>query len=219
MSTVLLVARCALAAVFCVAAISKLADRDRFRVALDAFGAPAHLTAPLSLAIPVLELAIAVLLLPAGTAQGAAIAAMALLTVFSVVIGRALREGVEADCACFGATSSSVSIATQARNAGLIVLAAPVALAGPGDSLGATDVSASALLALAALLAVVALGVFSWRLFRQNGRLLQRARCIEGALAEALFEEPSPTVDPRSAQAGSARVKGSISQQSRGDGA
>lgn len=132
MSTALLIARGALAAVFVTAAISKLADRDRFRRALEAFGAPPRLIGPLAVAIPVVELALAVLLLPTGTAQGAAIGAMALLALFGIVISRAIRMGTEAGCGCLGDRSSPASSATLARNAGLIVLAAPVAAIGLG---------------------------------------------------------------------------------------
>jgi len=189
LSTALLVARCALAAVFLTAAISKLLDRDRFGLALKAFGAPARLTAPLSVAVPVLELALAILLLEAGTAQAAAIGAMALLAVFSVAISRALRLGVEADCGCFGEQPSPVSNATLMRNAGLIVLTAPVAVAGPGGTLSSAAVPAETVLVLAALGAAAILGAFCWQLIRRKGRLDQRVRTIEAGLTEALREE------------------------------
>ena len=86
-----------------------------------------RLIGPLAWGIPILELTLAALLLAAGTAQGAAIGAMVLLAGFSLAATRP-RKDAEADCGCFGGRSSSAMRVTMVRNAGLIVLAAPVAV-------------------------------------------------------------------------------------------
>jgi len=64
MSVALLVLRRLLSVVFCVAAAAKLADLSGSRKSLEQFGAPAWLSTPLSLALPAVELATAILLLP-----------------------------------------------------------------------------------------------------------------------------------------------------------
>ena len=65
MGVALLVCRLGLAAVFAVAGAAKLADRKGARRAALDFGVPKALAGPLAIAIPIAELAVAVLLLPA----------------------------------------------------------------------------------------------------------------------------------------------------------
>jgi hypothetical protein len=98
----LLGARLFLAAVFVVAALAKVADRAGSRQALRQFGVPDRLTAPLGVALPVAELALAIALLPRTSAWGGAIGALALLLLFSGAIGYSLVRGRTPDCHCFG---------------------------------------------------------------------------------------------------------------------
>ena len=63
-----------LAGVFVVAAIAKLLDRAGTRETLAEFGVPARAAAPGAVALPLLELAIAVALIPAATAVPGAVA-------------------------------------------------------------------------------------------------------------------------------------------------
>ena len=191
MSTALLAARCALAVVFLIAAITKLAQPERFRLALGDLGAPARAVGFLSWGIPVLEIALALLLLVDATASSAAVAAMAVLAAFSVVIARALRRGELADCGCFGQASSPVSNTTLTRNAGLIVLAVPVAVGGSGRSLSSVGLPGESFVAVVGLTTVAVLSFGCWRLLRRRGRLTQRTRKIEAGLAQALADGKS----------------------------
>ena len=72
------VLRGALALLFVVAALHKLRDRDAFRATLDAYALlPSALTAPLARAVPIVELAAAVLLVaPRAATAGAVLAAL-----------------------------------------------------------------------------------------------------------------------------------------------
>lgn len=78
----------------------------------------------LARAVPLVELALAVALL-AGPAVGAG-TALLLLSCFTVVLGRALRRGVEVHCACFGSAGGSplswIELARNALLGGLAVL-------------------------------------------------------------------------------------------------
>lgn len=173
MDELVLIARCVLAAVFAFAALAKLADLASFRSTLDDFGAPPAAARTGTVAVPLVELAIAGLLVPTTTAVAAAIAALALLTVFCFAIARVLRNGEAPDCGCFGTRSSPVSRSTLARNAGLGGLGAVVAFAGPGAALAAPPIAVLVGVVLAAQ------AWFSWQLFHQHGRLLERIRALE----------------------------------------
>jgi peroxiredoxin/uncharacterized membrane protein YphA (DoxX/SURF4 family) len=186
----LLLARLALAAVFVVAGAAKLADLAGSRRAVEGFGVPAAAAGPLGLALPLAELAVGVLLLPAASAPYAAFGGLVLLLAFCVAIGAALARGAEPNCHCFGQLHSApAGWPTLARNTALAAVAALVAAAGlsdPGPSAVAWvgDLSTTALMG-AALAAVVALfGFTAFHLLRQNGRLLLRLDALEAQLAD-----------------------------------
>jgi len=122
------VARVVLAAVFAVAAWGKLTDQAGTRQAVGDFGVPTPAAAAVAFALPVAELAAAVLLL-LGDVIGA-VAALVLLVLFTVAVGLSLARGRRPDCHCFGqARSQPVSGRTLARNAVLVLLAALVLVA------------------------------------------------------------------------------------------
>ncbi len=180
MSLALLVARLALAAVFVAAAFGKLVDLDGSRQMVERFGFSSRLARAAGLALPLTELAIAVGLLFVDTARAAAVAAMALLLVFCAVIVRVLARGEAPDCNCFGSLGSApVGRGTLVRNGVLIAVAAFVAI-GSGSGAGASAfawVGENTALAAVAGVFAVAIGaqmIFSWQLFKQNGRLLAR---------------------------------------------
>src|SRR5207253_7237995 len=79
---VLLACRLFVAAVLVVAAVTKLLDRTGTRTTIVAFGLPPTVAAPLAVIVPVTELLVAGLLLPATTVVAGAIGAVALLTMF-----------------------------------------------------------------------------------------------------------------------------------------
>jgi hypothetical protein len=198
---ILLLLRLGLATVFAVAAAGKLIDQGRTRQTLGEFGVPEAGRRPLALALPLVELAIAVALLPAATAAWAAVAAALLLAVFTAEVTRVLARGEDVDCNCFGSLGPSrISGWTLARNGLLMVIAAGVAVAGwsdPGTSAVAWigDLDATAAIGIGAGLAI-ALAVlnfaFSWQLMRQNGRLLSELQALKEGGAAAAPSGPQP---------------------------
>jgi thiol-disulfide isomerase/thioredoxin len=127
----LLVARLVLATVFGAAGVAKISGREGTRVTAAAFGVPAGLTGPVTLALPAAELLIAAALVPASSAAIAGWAALALLAVFSATVAISLARGRRPDCYCFGQfTAAPIGWRTLARNVALAAVAAFVALGG-----------------------------------------------------------------------------------------
>ena len=77
MEIALLVARLLLAAVFAVAGLAKLADRNGSQRAIGGFGVPAMLATPLGVLLPLAELAVALAMIPTRTAWWGAAGARA----------------------------------------------------------------------------------------------------------------------------------------------
>jgi len=126
MSEIGRVAALILAAVFVVAAVSKLRSPATTARDLTEIG----LRAPRLLAwlLPLGELATAVALVLAPGWGG--VIGFALLAAFTVVLVRLVREGRPVACRCFGGFSSEpVSPLTLARNAVLLLLAAAASAA------------------------------------------------------------------------------------------
>ena len=199
----ILAARLLLAAVFVVAAVTKLSDREGTRQAVVAFGATDALAAPLALALPVAELVVAGLLLPSATAAAGAIGALGLLVLFSAAIAFNLARGRAPDCHCFGQLHSEPAGArTLIRNAALAVVAAFVV----AGTLGGTDTSPDAWIGdlsgvevaiAASALVVLALGTVAFvSLLRAYGRLLVRLERVEETLAGAGLEVPEFVLGP-----------------------
>ncbi len=196
MSAVLLVARIVLATVFAVAGVAKLVDRAGMRRALDAFGVDGWLVSPMSIVLPLAELTIAILLVPRVTARGAGLIALVVLVVFALAIARLIARGQRPDCNCFGAAAGGpVGRGALVRNVLLACLAGGIVFAGPGR--GVNGLLAGVDLALvggvtALVLALAVQAWFSYQLFRQNGRLIERVRALEEA---ALDPEPGEVWD------------------------
>jgi uncharacterized membrane protein YphA (DoxX/SURF4 family) len=192
--------------VFAVAALAKLADRSGTRRAIEAFGVPPRPAPALALALPIAELAIAVALVAAATARWGALAAVALLLIFSVAIARALRAGSAPDCNCFGGlTQSEVGRGTLIRNLLLGAVAGFVALGAAGQPVSAfswvTVPAARDRPGIVFMVACLAgLGWFCWQLLQQNGRLLLRLEAEgAGAGAPKPGAEALPPLEPGSA--------------------
>jgi len=183
----MLIARLALAATFAVAALGKLSDLRASRRAVERFGVPAPLSSTVGLLLPVAELAVAATLLPVATARWGALAAAALLAIFCVAIVRVLVRGEAPDCNCFGSLGSRpVGRGTLLRNGLLIALAGFVATVGWNDG-GASafawmgDHGAVAAIGGATAVVTALHMAFSWQLYKQNGRLLDRVADLETA--------------------------------------
>jgi methylamine dehydrogenase accessory protein MauD len=190
MDGLLLTCRLLLAAVLLVAAVAKLADRAGARRSLEGFGVPTFLAPAAALALPIVELLAAIALLPTATAWAGAVAATALLVVFSAAVATAIARGIDADCHCFGNLASArVGYGTLARNLALLVPAAVLAISG--------DTGASVTPWLGELAIVAALAVnfaFLFQLMKQNGRLWAEVEQLRGG---ASVPSPAPAVgDP-----------------------
>jgi peroxiredoxin/uncharacterized membrane protein YphA (DoxX/SURF4 family) len=134
MDVALLVVRAVLAAVFAVAGAAKLADLDGSRRAAGAFGVPQNLVPVVGTVLPIVELAVAALLLPASTAVAGGVGAAVLLGAFSAAIGRSIARGEAPDCHCFGQLHSEpAGLPTLARNLALAAAAIFVVAAGWSD--------------------------------------------------------------------------------------
>jgi len=209
MDVTVLIIRLILAAVFGVAAVAKLADRMGSQQALRDFGVPSILVPSFGLLLPLLELAIAVALLPVATARWAARAACALLLLFAAGLTLALVRGRRPPCHCFGQLASApIGWSTLARNLVLAAAAAFVIWKGR-ETVGSSAVSWPADLTPAQILGLISgVGVFGllviegWllvHLLRQNGRLLLRIEALEGRLATssvALMSDQSRPAQP-----------------------
>jgi uncharacterized membrane protein YphA (DoxX/SURF4 family) len=135
---ILLVLRLGLAFVFAVAGVGKLRDREGATRALRGFGVPVPWAGPGAIALPISELVVAGLLVATPTSRGGAIAALTLIGLFVIAIGRSIARGEQHDCNCFGTMHSGpVGWMTLARNLVFGGAAAAIVLAGPGRPLTA----------------------------------------------------------------------------------
>jgi thiol-disulfide isomerase/thioredoxin len=193
--TLALAARLALAAVFAVAGVAKLADRAGTRQAVVEFGTPERLAGPLGVLLPLAELTVAGLLLFPETAEAGTTGALALLLLFSGAIGVNLARGRRPDCHCFGQLHSAPSSwRTLARN-GFLAAVAALAVAGtvaePDRSAVAwiARLDSAEILALVVVVVAVALllvgGAAFLSLLRSYGQVLVRLERVEAALAKA----------------------------------
>lgn len=124
MSTLLLIIRACLSTVLFVSGAAKLADRPGSRQAFISFGLPNPLAASLARFLPLVELVLAVALLPAGD-RWSAIATLILFGMFTIAVGIAVARGRKGACHCFGSLHTApIGGTTLARNAGLTTLAA-----------------------------------------------------------------------------------------------
>jgi hypothetical protein len=206
---VLLMARLALAGVFIVAGVGKLVDRAGSRQAVIDFGVPAVLATVLGMLLPLVELALAVALLPAVTAWWAAGGILVLLALFLGGIGINVARGRRPACHCFGQLSSGlIGWKTVARNVALSGLAGIVVWQGTEgvgprafDWFGGFTVTEGLILGfgvpgLALLAGMTWLLVQLWQLI---GRLLLRIDALEANLT-ATGAPAQPAAAPQQAQ-------------------
>jgi peroxiredoxin len=204
MDALFLIARLFLAAVFAAAALAKLYDQEGTRRALKDFGAPGHLTFALAFFLPAAEMTIALALVPAATARLGAIAALALLVLFSAVILINLVRGRAHACHCFGQLGSApIGRKTIIRNLVLIALAAPVAWGRESGAMIGADTwffELSAPDRVRAIIALTGLGLLGVtiallaRVLKQQRQLATRVDNLEAALDEKRGEHAHPDV-------------------------
>lgn len=120
MDAVSTIAAVALGLIFVVAGGSKLAAGGRWLGQAGEMGAPR----PVARVVPWIELALGATLIVQLVMPAPALAAIAVLVVFSVAIGRQLVDGRHPPCACFGGWSTTpLGPGHLVRNVALMVLA------------------------------------------------------------------------------------------------
>ena len=174
------------------------------------FGVPARFAGFAGLALPLVELVLAVALIPVATAWWAALGALVLLLAFMAAIGYNLAQGRTPDCHCFGQLHSApAGPRTLVRNGVLAALAAFVVAFGfsdPGSSAVSWfgDLSGPERIGLVvAILLIAAVALMGWlmnQVLLQNGRLLVRLDEIEAALANGGQVAPRPNPDSKVGQ-------------------
>ena len=200
MEMLLLVARLVLALIFVVAGIAKAADLAGSRRAVRSFGVPERLAAPLGLILPFVEILIAVALIPLNSAWAGAIAALAVLLIFTIGIAVNLARGNSPDCHCFGQLHSEpVGWSTLARNIVLIAVAGFIAVQGREaaglSSLGwLADLKTGEVVSLVSSLTAVALlaitFVYLRRVLSQHATILERIDAMKKVIDEDYAEPP-----------------------------
>lgn len=169
-----------LAVLFAHAGVSKLADRYLFLQHLGAYRLPESGLTPLSWAIPLLELAVALALLSPQRALGAAGAA-ALLLAYAGAMAWHLARGHRLDCGC-GGEPLRVGPALVLRNLALMALAGVAAWPMHGRALQVMDV--------VVLVPAVLIGAVMWAAFHQ---LLRSHRPV---ISSSHSSSPSPVSHP-----------------------
>lgn len=149
-----------LALVFLWAAVAKAARPRRWSETVRRFALPGPLRGPASVAVPLVEAAVAGLFFLGATRTGAALV-LALSALFSVAILRAhASQGSRLPCGCFGSTRERDYRVLLARNAALTAAAASLLVFGR-DVRGYPPAPAGDAWP-AAVLAVVGAGLVLW---------------------------------------------------------
>lgn len=200
MSVLLILARVLTSAVFMVAGFAKFADPAGSRKAAQDFGVPNLLTGFTAVFLPVIELAVAVALLPARFAWYGAVGAIGLYMMFIAAIVITLARGHRPDCHCFGQLHSKpIGPGIIARNVALTLPPALVAsngLSQPSIPVWLDKATAGQqlwfILAAAAVVIMLAHCWVSLQLARQGGRVLLRLDELEKRQTRTASSDPLP---------------------------
>lgn len=130
-AAIVIALRLLIAAVFLAAAIPKLGDPAAFAEAIANYHVlPDALLGPSAVALPAIELVVAIALITGVHARGAALLSLAMLLVFVAAESQALARGIDLECGCFGeAVQRQVSGETIAQNVVLALACIPLLLA------------------------------------------------------------------------------------------
>lgn len=201
MNFISLLARLLLTAIFGVAGAAKLFDRKGSGQAMREFGIPALFAPSLGVMLPLVEIVVALFLLPAFSARWAALGALALLCLFIAGIGFNLAKGRAPDCHCFGQIHSApVSRATLLRNASLMLPSAFVIWRGADgvsaiawlENLTAAE-RANLVIGLVVVSLLTALVVFARRIVKGQRDVLFGLKKLAENLGDTLnIEDDSP---------------------------
>ncbi len=207
MDLALLMARLVLAAVFAVAGVAKLADRDGSRRAAENFGVPEQLSRVVAVVLPMIELCVAIALVGTPFAWWGALGALGLLVVFIVAIVVNLARGRHPNCQCFGQVHvTPVGRSTLIRNLVLAAIAGYVVWQGRVDVgpsatawlFGLSVMEAAGLIVLVLIVLLAFQGWIGLNLLRQQKRLLLRIQALEKRLDPGA--SPSIAREPQSAR-------------------
>jgi putative oxidoreductase len=118
--------RLGLGALFIVAGVLKLRDPAAFAVEITNYRFLAELAPYVAVTLPAIEIVVglAIVVAPVAWRASAALAALAMLAVFTVAVAQARARGINVDCGCFGGASGPVTGWTIARDVGLMLAAA-----------------------------------------------------------------------------------------------
>lgn len=153
-----------LAGVFAWAGAAKARRPLDTAAALRRLGLPA--ARPLAVAVPGVELGLALVLVVRPAAGG--VAALVLLAAFSAVIGRAVRLQLDVGCGCFGSARNGPVSGVELLRNGLLAVLALAALAAPAPV--TPDLPALVTATSAAVVGLVVLALVEVR--RAGGALL-----------------------------------------------
>ena len=129
-----------LAVTFGAAAVAKSRARITFRASLRDL-LPRPFVRPVAELVPVVEVATALLIVSGIAPREAAIAAIALLTLFSLALLRMWRLGSNQECACFGEAAEAATPASGLVRNTLLAIGAASIIATP-DGAGFGDLGA-----------------------------------------------------------------------------
>jgi len=188
MEIVYLYLRLFLAAVFSIAAVGKILDFRGSEKSVREFGVPASLAKAVAFCLPVVEIAIAVMLINMNSAFAGSIVAAIILAVFTIGMVFQRVKGNAPDCHCFGAVGSEpVGISTIARNLVLLLLAVALVFSADirrGGSLFEQPGTLIAPLLASSVLPVIVLILFSYAngLKKRTVELASKVEALEGIL-------------------------------------
>lgn len=182
MEVILLLIRIFLFGVFALAGIGKLLDLQSSEKALKDFGVPGELAKPLSIALPVAELLIALMLLPVATARLGAVGGVLLLAVFIGGMIWQMAQGNAPDCHCFGAIHSEpVSKKSLARNIVFALLAFVLVAGGQGLSFAdlTNELAAQLFIGIATIGLLTAAVFYLKKISEQQTQIMRRIEIME----------------------------------------
>lgn len=126
MAYLLLTCQVVLAIIFLLAATGKILHTEQFAATLRLSHLPGAVVQFISVLIPILELVLAATLVlsTARSLTVTMVAALVLLSVFTIWMIWVYARGLRLTCSCFGASGSDVGLRSITRNGVLIVVAA-----------------------------------------------------------------------------------------------
>ena len=180
MEILLLVIRLFLFVIFAVAAVGKMLDPEGSENSVKDFGMPETLAKPAAILLPVVEAAVAVLLLFPQTSWYGAVGAAVLMALFIAGMLYQISQGRSPHCHCFGEIhDAQVGVSSVIRNFVFLAAAAYLIYSGrefQGPQIGsdAGNILQSALL-LAIFVGVIVLVSYAVRINRAESSLLRNS--------------------------------------------